>query len=204
MDEGAEGRGGTEGGGLEEASRGHATCGICFEVFAESDLRPASCERHLFCDTCWEGTAFLQEDRVSLQPGKEEARLDAAGIRALEAEPRAILAGQAVQGDPLSCSFSGLAGSDPDTCCGATHACAHVPKICMAYAGYITTVVADGPGCLSMRCPDPDCEAAVPESFVRTLAPEATWSKYKRYLLRSYVDDNRNVSWEHAYVPTGC
>lgn len=69
---------------------------------------------------------------------------------------------------------------------------------CFVRAGYITTIVADGPGCLSMRCPDPDCEAAVPETFVKTLAPEATWNKYKRYVLRSYVDDNRNVSRGHA------
>ncbi|CAI7860361.1 unnamed protein product [Closterium sp. NIES-53] len=62
------------------------------------------------------------------------------------------------------------------------------------WQGYAKAAVADGPGCLCLRCPDPSCGAAVGEKLVLASLPDALRAKYLKYLLRSYVDDNRNVS----------
>lgn len=63
-----------------------------------------------------------------------------------------------------------------------------------AFAGYISTTINDGPGCLMLRCPDPSCLAAVGHDMVDQLASEEDKEKYNRYFLRSYVEDNRKVS----------
>lgn len=60
-------------------------------------------------------------------------------------------------------------------------------------AGYIHTSVSDGPGCLTLRCPGPSCHAAVGEDMVLSLVSDEDRMKYNRYLLRSYVEDNRKV-----------
>jgi hypothetical protein len=59
--------------------------------------------------------------------------------------------------------------------------------------GYIHTAINDGPGCLSLRCADPPCEAIVGEDLVYDLVSEDDRRKYTHYLLRSYVEDNRKV-----------
>jgi hypothetical protein len=65
---------------------------------------------------------------------------------------------------------------------------------CMFWVtGYIHTAINDGPGCLSLRCADPPCEAIVGEDLVYDLVSEDDRRKYSRYLLRSYVEDNRKV-----------
>jgi ariadne-1 len=65
---------------------------------------------------------------------------------------------------------------------------------CMFWVtGYIHTAINDGPGCLSLRCADPPCEAIVGEDLVYELVSEDDRRKYSRYLLRSYVEDNRKV-----------
>ncbi|KAJ7547347.1 hypothetical protein O6H91_08G081500 [Diphasiastrum complanatum] len=63
------------------------------------------------------------------------------------------------------------------------------------WIGYIHTAINDGPGCLTLRCPDPSCDAAIGEDMVMLLVPEEDRTKYKRYLLRSYVEDNRKAKW---------
>ncbi|CAI5524173.1 unnamed protein product [Closterium sp. Naga37s-1] len=63
------------------------------------------------------------------------------------------------------------------------------------WQGYAKAAVADGPGCLCLRCPDPSCGAAVGEKLVLASLPDALRAKYLKYLLRSYVDDNRNAKW---------
>lgn len=60
-------------------------------------------------------------------------------------------------------------------------------------AGYISTTINDGPGCLMLRCPDPSCLAAVGHDMVDKLASEEDKEKYNRYYLRSYIEDNRKV-----------
>lgn len=75
-----------------------------------------------------------------------------------------------------------------------------------AFAGYISTTINDGPGCLMLRCPDPSCLAAVGHDMVDKLASEEDKEKYNRYFLRSYIEDNRKVntrSLENLYHTAG-
>lgn len=60
-------------------------------------------------------------------------------------------------------------------------------------AGYISTAINDGPGCLMLRCPDPSCAAAVGQDMINSLADDEDKEKYGRYLRRSYIEDNRKV-----------
>lgn len=68
-----------------------------------------------------------------------------------------------------------------------------------ALPAYISTSINDGPGCLMLRCPDPSCGAAIGQDMVDMLASDEDKQKYYRYLLRSYIEDNRKVSidWNH-------
>ncbi|MQM09955.1 hypothetical protein Taro_042837 [Colocasia esculenta] len=61
--------------------------------------------------------------------------------------------------------------------------------------GYISTSISDGPGCLTLRCPDPSCGAAVGQDMIDILASDEDGEKYSRYLLRSYIEDNRKTKW---------
>ncbi|XP_064955898.1 probable E3 ubiquitin-protein ligase ARI8 isoform X1 [Musa acuminata AAA Group] len=72
--------------------------------------------------------------------------------------------------------------------------CGH-PFCRACWRGYISTSISDGPGCLMLQCPDPSCGAAVGQNMVDVLAPEEDKDKYSRYLLRSYVEDNRKIKW---------
>lgn len=69
--------------------------------------------------------------------------------------------------------------------------------------GYISTSINDGPGCLMLRCPDPSCGAAVGQDMVNKLASDDDKKKYSRYLLRSYVEDNRKVRRQMTTFPVG-
>jgi len=59
--------------------------------------------------------------------------------------------------------------------------------------GYIGTSINDGPGCLGLRCPDPTCGAAIGQDMINLLASDEDKAKYDRYLLRSYIEDNKKV-----------
>ncbi|XP_010912800.1 probable E3 ubiquitin-protein ligase ARI8 isoform X2 [Elaeis guineensis] len=63
------------------------------------------------------------------------------------------------------------------------------------WRGYIGTSISDGPGCLTLRCPDPSCSAAVGQDMINVLATDEDKEKYSRYLLRSYIEDNRKTKW---------
>eukprot|EP00249_Psilotum_nudum_P022331 c28474_g1_i2 orf=611-2407(-) len=65
----------------------------------------------------------------------------------------------------------------------------------LCWTGYSHTAISDGLGCLTLRCPDPSCGAAVREDMVLSLVSEEDRAKYTRYLLRSYVEDNRKTKW---------
>ncbi|XP_031119002.1 probable E3 ubiquitin-protein ligase ARI8 [Ipomoea triloba] len=73
-------------------------------------------------------------------------------------------------------------------------ACGH-PFCVTCWQGYISTSINDGPGCLMLRCPDPSCSAAVGQDMVQELATRDDKEKYNRYLLRSFVEDNRKTKW---------
>ncbi|KAK4748737.1 hypothetical protein SAY87_015323 [Trapa incisa] len=73
-------------------------------------------------------------------------------------------------------------------------ACGHL--FCRGcWEGLMSTAIADGPGCLMLRCPDPSCKAAVGQDMINKLASEEDKKKYNRYLIRSYVEDNKNAKW---------
>ena len=61
----------------------------------------------------------------------------------------------------------------------------------------MNTSINDGPGCLMLRCPDPSCCAAVGQDMIDLLAVREDKEKYKRYFLRSFIEDNRKViTWK--------
>ncbi|KAK1286802.1 putative E3 ubiquitin-protein ligase ARI8 [Acorus calamus] len=103
-----------------------------------------------------------------------------------------------------------------DTSAAAAHAdTSSAPRVGGSHIG---TWVAnnDGPGCLSLRCPDPSCEAAVDRDMVTRLASAEDREIYERRFVRSYVESNNNkkkIKWcpapgcHHAveleFVPSG-
>ncbi|KAF8402285.1 hypothetical protein HHK36_013237 [Tetracentron sinense] len=72
--------------------------------------------------------------------------------------------------------------------------CGH-PFCSACWTGFISTSINDGPGCLTLRCPDPSCSAAVGQDMINILASDEDKEKYSRYLLRSYIEDNRKTKW---------
>lgn len=73
-------------------------------------------------------------------------------------------------------------------------ACGH-PYCITCWRAYISTCIDSGPGCLVLRCPDLSCNAAVGPDMVDALASVEDKEKYQRYLLRSYIEDNRKTKW---------
>lgn len=73
-------------------------------------------------------------------------------------------------------------------------ACGH-PFCVTCWQGYISTSINDGPGCLTLRCPDPSCGAAVGQDMIVSMASHDDKEKYQRYFLRSFVEDNRKTKW---------
>ncbi|CAN6382024.1 unnamed protein product [Urochloa humidicola] len=64
------------------------------------------------------------------------------------------------------------------------------------WRGYIRAAVADGPRCLSLRCPDPACPAAVVRELVDDVAAGGDRERYARFALRSYVEENGGrIKW---------
>ncbi|KAL6907833.1 hypothetical protein ACP4OV_002003 [Aristida adscensionis] len=58
------------------------------------------------------------------------------------------------------------------------------------WRGYLHAAVGDGAArCLSLRCPDPSCSAAVVRELVDEVADDADKALYARLSLRSYVED---------------
>ncbi|KAJ4840373.1 putative E3 ubiquitin-protein ligase ari7 [Turnera subulata] len=76
----------------------------------------------------------------------------------------------------------------------ASAACGH-PFCKQCWSGYISTTINDGPGCLTLKCPDPSCQAAVGQDMVNALTSSEDREKYARYLRRSYIEDNRKTKW---------
>ncbi|KAF9677000.1 hypothetical protein SADUNF_Sadunf08G0061800 [Salix dunnii] len=72
--------------------------------------------------------------------------------------------------------------------------CGH-PFCNSCWAGYISTAINDGPGCLMLRCPDPSCNAAVGQDMINALTSDEDRDKYSRYFIRSYIEDNRKTKW---------
>ncbi|KAJ0570230.1 putative transcription factor C2H2 family [Helianthus annuus] len=69
-----------------------------------------------------------------------------------------------------------------------TTACGY-PFCNKCWTAYISTSINDGPGCLTLRCPWCCCRL----DMVNKLTSDEDKTKYRRYLLRSYIEDNRKV-----------
>ncbi|KAM0857919.1 hypothetical protein ACQ4PT_048158 [Festuca glaucescens] len=78
--------------------------------------------------------------------------------------------------------------------------CAHF--YCRAcWRGYLHAAVEDGARCLSLRCPDPSCSAAVVRDLY-DVADEEDRRRYDRFALRSYVEESKRMRW--CPSPRGC
>ncbi|GJT52408.1 probable E3 ubiquitin-protein ligase ARI8 [Tanacetum coccineum] len=75
-----------------------------------------------------------------------------------------------------------------------TTGCVH-PFCDICWTTYISLSINDGPGCLSLRCPDPSCHVAVGVNMVNILTSEDDRKKYHHYLLRTYIEHNRKAKW---------
>ena len=71
------------------------------------------------------------------------------------------------------------------------------------YVGYISAAVSQGPGCLSLRCPDPSCSAMVLQGMFNKLAKQEDAEKYARFALRAYVEGSKKVNFLHNYLEGG-
>ncbi|GFP88809.1 probable E3 ubiquitin-protein ligase ari8 [Phtheirospermum japonicum] len=61
---------------------------------------------------------------------------------------------------------------------------------------YISISIQDGPGCLTLNCPEPGCKSHPGLDMVDSLASEDDKDKYYCYLYRSYVESNtRKRKW---------
>ncbi|KAL6908121.1 hypothetical protein ACP4OV_002291 [Aristida adscensionis] len=58
------------------------------------------------------------------------------------------------------------------------------------WRGYLHAAVGDGARCLSLRCPDPSCPAAVVRELVDAAAGDDDKALYARFLHRSYVEES--------------
>ncbi|KAL5711399.1 RBR-type E3 ubiquitin transferase [Ranunculus cassubicifolius] len=63
------------------------------------------------------------------------------------------------------------------------------------WKGYLKTSIQDGPGCLTLRCPQPKCGAAVGQDMIEKLVSERYKKKYSIYLLRFYIQVNQKAKW---------
>ncbi|VFQ81993.1 unnamed protein product [Cuscuta campestris] len=88
----------------------------------------------------------------------------------------------------------GICFDDLSPCKIYASSCNH-PFCLDCWSSYIGTAVADGPGCLSLRCPDPSCKIAVNLDAIENLATEDDKKKYFCFLFRSYVEENMKIKW---------
>lgn len=83
--------------------------------------------------------------------------------------------------------------------CGCDHSYC---KVC--WKSYVGTAINDGAGCLTLRCPEPGCGAAVGPDMVKLLVAESEVKRYDLFMLRTYVESNKKIKWcpgpgcEHA------
>ncbi|XP_039062268.1 probable E3 ubiquitin-protein ligase ARI7 [Hibiscus syriacus] len=92
----------------------------------------------------------------------------------------------------------------------ASASCGH-PFCRDCWQGYLCTRINDGPGCLLLICPEPSCKASIGPDMIDKLATCEEKEKYSLFLLRSYIEDNRETKWcpapgcENAvYFAVGC
>ncbi|WZY81638.1 probable E3 ubiquitin-protein ligase ARI11 [Brassica napus] len=78
-----------------------------------------------------------------------------------------------------------------------TLSCGH-PYCNVCWTGYITTTINDGPGCLTVKCPEPSCSAVTACQYMvdKVITDKELKEKYYRYFVRSYVEASGNkIKW---------
>ncbi|KMS99042.1 hypothetical protein BVRB_3g066450 [Beta vulgaris subsp. vulgaris] len=72
--------------------------------------------------------------------------------------------------------------------------CGH--QICHScWKEYISEAINDGPRCLTLRCPEQSCDAAVGLYLIELLSSKDDKEKFENHLLRSYLARNRKAKW---------
>nr|XP_043617758.1 probable E3 ubiquitin-protein ligase ARI8 [Erigeron canadensis] len=72
--------------------------------------------------------------------------------------------------------------------------CGHVYcKAC--WKGYVSGSINDGIGCLSLKCPEPKCGAAVGPDMVEVFVEDTEWKRYQKFVVMSYVESNKKAKW---------
>ncbi|KAJ4845877.1 hypothetical protein Tsubulata_015943 [Turnera subulata] len=77
----------------------------------------------------------------------------------------------------------------------ASAACGHLfCKECLLK--YVRASIDDGAGCLGLRCPEPKCKIALDQDMVELVCGDDGYrEKYRRFLLRSYVEGKKWIKW---------
>ncbi|KAJ4826249.1 hypothetical protein Tsubulata_031816 [Turnera subulata] len=77
----------------------------------------------------------------------------------------------------------------------ASAVCGH-PFCKECWSKYLCVSIDDGAGCLDVRCPEPKCKVALDQDMVEMLVGDDGYrEKYRRFLLRSYVELRKKTKW---------
>lgn len=69
-------------------------------------------------------------------------------------------------------------------------------QICRScWEGYIRKAINEGPQCLTLRCPEPSCDAAVGLDLIELLSSKDDKIKFENQLLGYYVDVRQKAKW---------
>jgi ariadne-1 len=60
---------------------------------------------------------------------------------------------------------------------------------------YLSLKIGEGPLCVATTCPAHGCNEAVTDAIFKKLTSASDFTRYSRYVLRSYVDINKCVKW---------
>jgi len=63
------------------------------------------------------------------------------------------------------------------------------------YGGYLNSVVADGPICITVTCPEHKCTQRVFASTVETLCGTETYDKFLKYMTRNFIETSHTMRW---------
>ncbi|XVF73669.1 hypothetical protein PTKIN_Ptkin13bG0001500 [Pterospermum kingtungense] len=72
--------------------------------------------------------------------------------------------------------------------------CGH-PYCNDCWSSYIKTAIAEGPGSLLLKCPEPSCRAAVGKDMIGLFASEEEKNRYSGYFVMSYIEENKMIKW---------
>ena len=72
--------------------------------------------------------------------------------------------------------------------------CGH--RVCIkCWSQEIVTIIGKGVSSINSKCPYVDCNIRIPPSIFRNYLNDADYRKYEKYLLNSFVDNNKKLRW---------